>query len=415
MRAKPMFELLVCSMLTVLPDYLVRRYAQGKRLGREITLFSVWFELRWGITACLLLTVSLITVIFYYHPSTTNAVMLFRTVTILPETPGRVVEVHVENGQAVEPGDVLFRMDDSAQRAAVITAEQRLAEVDAAFAVAEFERAQALGRVQEAEGAIEEARYELELKVEVNARNADVVSQREIRRLENLVLSREGALKAAIANENAVETKISTLLPAERETALAALGQAEVELEKTVITALAAGRIEQFALQPGDYVSSLLRPAGVMVPAALDRGNIQAGFNQLATQVIHPGMIAEVACFSLPFTIVPMVITDVQDVIPAGQFRPTDQLLEVETRAEPGTVLAFMEPLYAGGTDAIPPGSKCLANAYTNNHERLRDPDLSTGTFLFLHMVDTVGLVHALLLRIQALFLPVRTLVFSGH
>ncbi len=74
-----------------------------------------------------------------------------------------------------------------------------------------------------------------------------------------------------------------------------------------------------------------------------------------------------------------------------------------------------MEPLYEGGTDAIPPGSKCIANAYTNNHERLADPDLGTLDWLFLHMVDTVGLVHALLLRIQALFLPVRELVFSGH
>ena len=52
-----MLELLLCSLLTILPDYLYRRYAQGKRLGKEITLYSVWFELRWGITACLMLTV----------------------------------------------------------------------------------------------------------------------------------------------------------------------------------------------------------------------------------------------------------------------------------------------------------------------------------------------------------------------
>ena len=62
-----MLELLLCSLLTILPDYLYRRYAQGKRLGKEITLYSVWFELRWGITACLMLTVGLITVIFYNH------------------------------------------------------------------------------------------------------------------------------------------------------------------------------------------------------------------------------------------------------------------------------------------------------------------------------------------------------------
>ena len=46
-----MLELFLCSLLTILPDYLYRRYGQGKRFGQEITLFSVWFELRWGIVS----------------------------------------------------------------------------------------------------------------------------------------------------------------------------------------------------------------------------------------------------------------------------------------------------------------------------------------------------------------------------
>lgn len=36
-----MLEIILCSFVTILPDYLYRRYVQGKRLGREITLFSV--------------------------------------------------------------------------------------------------------------------------------------------------------------------------------------------------------------------------------------------------------------------------------------------------------------------------------------------------------------------------------------
>lgn len=60
-----MLELLLCSILTILPDYLFRRYVQGKHLGKEITFYSVWFELRWGIVSCLMLTIGLITLIFY--------------------------------------------------------------------------------------------------------------------------------------------------------------------------------------------------------------------------------------------------------------------------------------------------------------------------------------------------------------
>ncbi|MGB2650091.1 MAG: HlyD family secretion protein, partial [Pseudolabrys sp.] len=53
-----MLVTLLCSLVTLLPDYLYRRYVQGKRLGKKITFYSVWFELRWGITGCLLLTVA---------------------------------------------------------------------------------------------------------------------------------------------------------------------------------------------------------------------------------------------------------------------------------------------------------------------------------------------------------------------
>src|SRR5262244_1187885 len=99
-----MLELLFCSLLTILPDYLFRRFVQGKRFGKEITFYSVWFELRWGITGCLILTVLLITTVFYNHPSTTNVTLFFRTVPIVSETNGRVAEVYVGTSGAITKG-----------------------------------------------------------------------------------------------------------------------------------------------------------------------------------------------------------------------------------------------------------------------------------------------------------------------
>src|ERR1700726_2693702 len=112
-RCRVMLELLLCSALTILPDYLFRRYRQGKRFGHEITFFSVWFELRFGITACLMLTISLITVIFYFHPSTNSATLFFRTVPIIAETSGRVAEVNVGFSAPVSKGAGIFRLDSS--------------------------------------------------------------------------------------------------------------------------------------------------------------------------------------------------------------------------------------------------------------------------------------------------------------
>src|SRR5215218_10226498 len=105
-----MLELLVCSLLTILPDYLFRRYVQGKRFGQEITFYSVWFELRWGITLCLMLTIRLITVVFYNHPAPSNATAFFRTIPILPETNGRVAEIYLDSvSGAVRQGSPIFR------------------------------------------------------------------------------------------------------------------------------------------------------------------------------------------------------------------------------------------------------------------------------------------------------------------
>ncbi len=410
-----MLELLLCSMVTILPDYLFRRYAQGKRFGHEITLYSVWFELRWGIIACLILTVLLITMIFYYHPSTKNAVSFFRTVPLLPETSGRVEEIYVNTRDKVKAGQPIFKLDSSKQEAALETARRRIAEVDAAMEQAQVELEAADGKIQEAQGAYQQAVEELDMKRELQRRNASTVAQREIERLENVVDGRQGGVATAIANKKSIQTQIASLLPAQKASAEAARAEAQVDLDKTVVHALIDGMIEQFALRKGDIVNPIMRPAGILIPAEAGRWGLIAGFGQIEAQVMKPGMIAEATCIVKPVTIIPMVVTEVQDFIAAGQVRPTDVLIDAQQAARPGTLSVFLEPLYEGGFAGIPPGSHCIANAYTNNHDLLADKNISTGRWLFLHAVDAVALVHALILRLQALVLPLQTLVFSGH
>ena len=152
-----MLELMLCSMLTLLPDFLFRRFVQGKRLGREITLFSVWYELRWGITTCLILTVLLITVVLYNHPSSTNVTSLFRTISIFPEVGGRVSEVYVGYNEKVKKGDPLFKMDTTRQEAAVKTARAKIAEVEAAMITAKADILTSEGKLDEAKGALGQA------------------------------------------------------------------------------------------------------------------------------------------------------------------------------------------------------------------------------------------------------------------
>ena len=414
-RRPSMFELLFCSVLTILPDYLFRRYVQGKRLGKEITFYSMWFELRWGITSCVILTVCLITVIFYNHPSTSNVTLFFRTVPILPETNGRVAEIFVGTSGSVHKGDPIFRLDSSKQEAAVNAAKHKIAEIDADIVVARTDVLKAEGQIKAATSTHQQTLDELETKRELQRRNSGNVAFREIERLEVRAEGQLGEINAATAAKQGAEERVVSALPAQRGSAEAALAQAQVDLDKTVIRAGVNGRIEQFTLRVGDVVNPLMRPAGVLIPEGAGQKVLQAGFDQIEAQIMRNGMVAEVTCVSKPWTIIPMVVTNVQNFIAAGQFRGGEQLIDAQQVTKPGTLLVFLEPLYNGGLDGVTPGSSCIANAYSDNHDIIAAKDTGRLEGIALHIVDALALVHALILRLQALVLPFQNLVLNGH
>ena len=410
-----MLELMICSLVTILPDYLFRRYRQGKRFGHEITFFSVWYELRWGITGCLMLTISLITMIFYFHPATQSAAIYFRTVPILPEGSGKVAEVKVSYSQAVKKDDVLFTLESSRQRSALETTRRKVAEVDATLISAKSDIVKAEAQLEEAKSSYQQAKDELEVKTELQRRNPGIVPQRDIEKLQVIVNGRQAGIDAANASRESASLRVSALLPAERASAEAAMAQAQVDLDKTFVRAGVDGRVEQFFLRPGDLVAQIMRPAGVVIPDDAGKGRLQAGFGQIEAQVMKVGMLAEATCISKPWKIIPLVVTDVQDYIAAGAVQGGQQLIELQNAQRPGSILVFLEPLYKGGLEGVTPGSSCIANAYTSNHDVIADPKTGTMKGIALHVVDATGLVHALLLRIQALLLPIKTLVLSGH
>jgi multidrug resistance efflux pump len=306
--------------------------------------------------------------VFYFHPSTSSVTLFFRTVPIVPETIGRVADVQKADSQ-----------------------------------------------VEQARSAYQQTTDELETKQELYRRNPGNVPFRDIEKLQVRQQGDLAAVAAAEASKKSAQERVSTLLPSQKSSAEAALDQAQVELDKTVVRAGVSGRVEQFALRVGDLVNPLSRPAGILIPEGAGQRSLQAGFGQIEAQVMRPGMAAEVTCVSKPFTVIPMVVTGVQEYIAAGQFRGGEQLVDPTQVTKPGTLLVFLEPLYKGGIDDVTPGSSCIANAYSNNHDIIAAPETGTLKGIALHVVDALALVHALILRLQALVLPFQTLVFSGH
>jgi multidrug resistance efflux pump len=412
-----MLELMLCSLATMLPNYLILRFVYKKKWGKEINFFNMWHEYRYGLTTCAILTTALISLISYYHPTTTNVTAIFRTVTILAEATGRVKEVYVGNHQMVKQGDPLFRLDSSRQEAAVESAKSAILEVKAEFALAEASLMEVEGAVDSAKSQLAQAMDNLKRKQEIAKGGRGLISESEIETSRNQAASATGALDSANARRAEAQAKITTSLPARQKSAEDKLEQAKVDLEKTVVYAGTSGVMAQMMLEPGDIVSSMIRVAAILIPEGRGSGAqaVQAGFNQLAAPVVKKGTVAELSCMTRPFKTIPMVVTDVQLQIAAGQIRPSDQIIDLQDRAKPGTLTVTMEPLYENGLEGINPGSKCVANAYTSNHELLASGTLGTMDTLYYHMVDTVGLAHALILRIQVLMAPVQVLVFAGH
>src|SRR5262249_10846890 len=155
---------------------------------------------------------------------------------------------------------------------------------------AKVDMTKAQAQLQQAQSDYKQAKDELDVKVDLQQRNPGIVPQRDIDKLQVLADGRLAAIDAATAAREASEVRVSTFLPAERASAEAALDQAQVDYDKTIIRAGVDGRVEQFFLRPGDVVNPLMRPAGVLIPEGAGQRSLQAGFGQIEAQVLKPGM-----------------------------------------------------------------------------------------------------------------------------
>lgn len=180
-------------------------------------------------------------------------------VSLAPDAPGRIAETFAADGDAVAAGDILFRMDAAAERAALEAAEARIEAAEARFADAaagartpEIEAArdqlnQALASQREAADAIERTRRLFEQGHVSQARldqveaTAETASARVAEMRERLTLvqlpARENALRALQAEVAAAR--------AERDRAADALAK------RTVATP-ASGRVHRQVRYAGE-------------------------------------------------------------------------------------------------------------------------------------------------------------------
>ncbi|KRE00460.1 hypothetical protein ASE61_20670 [Bosea sp. Root670] len=381
-----MIELLLTSFPAIF------RYYQLKRRGEAMT---VW-NMRTAVFLWAFLAFLLFVTIFYFHPKSYSGLLPYRTVSIVAQTSGPVTEVAVRNMQRVSVGDLLFRIENNTQKAALKQAEAEFDKITAAAAKASDTLKVAEASVAVSSASLDKLKGDLENAQALVARNSG--TREAVRLAESSFAIGEANLASAQAQQSLAQAEISQTIPAQRKAAEAALESAKVALGMTEVRSFTDGVVTQLAMSTGSPASTLiLSPAMVIIP---DRPNdlplrITAGFPQVARSALYEGMPAEISCdtnigLSFSNTVLPARVRHIQPAIATGQIVPGGQLIDLSQRVTRGSLLVYLELEHKDQEKIMVDGTGCIVQTYTN--------DLGGFTG---HLIAATGVVKAVGLRLK--------------
>jgi membrane fusion protein (multidrug efflux system) len=221
------------------------------------------------------------------YVSTDDAYVQQDRVTIVPEVTGRIVEVGVGENQHVDPGALLFRIDDSSYQVSVHEAEAAVASARLDVERLKADYAKALSDKAMARQALTFARDTFDrqqalAKRGVVAQSALDKARLDLQQAEAAVDVAEQAIvaaRAALAGDPEIPTDEHPEVLATQ----AKLEKARLDLAHTRVAAPAAGTVSQTdRLQVGQYVAP---GTSVLSLVQTDRTWIEANFKE--TELTH--------------------------------------------------------------------------------------------------------------------------------
>jgi membrane fusion protein (multidrug efflux system) len=226
---------------------------------------------RWRqiLAAAAALAVALAAGVYYFwfvlpYESTDNAFVEGNVIPMASQVPGRVAELLVKDNQAVQPGEVILKIDPRDYEAS-------LAQARADLAAAHSRVDQAKAQVNASEAKVAQAQATVVAAAAENQRAADdlkryqsvdstAVSKSSFDAAQSQARSASANLEAARSQAKAAEADV-TLSEAGVETANAAVQQAEAKLRQaelnlsyTQVTAPEEGRVTRRVVEQGAYI-----------------------------------------------------------------------------------------------------------------------------------------------------------------
>ncbi len=249
------------------------------------------------------------------HAVTDNAYVGANTAQVTPQIGGTVVEVLVDDTQAVQRGQVLLRLDDVDAKLALARAEAQLAltqrrvrgliatgqGLGAQIASRAADQARAEAQLAAAQSDLEKARVDLQRREALVASGS--VSGDELTAARNAFNTARANMKAAeasraqaaanrmsaVGDRDANSALIANTTPDTNPEVLAAqaeVEQARVQLERTVVRAPVDGVIAKRSVQIGQRVQS---GQSLMAVVPLHAAFVDANFKEVQLKHVRPG------------------------------------------------------------------------------------------------------------------------------
>lgn len=246
--------------------------------------------------------------------------VLTRTVQVIPNVTGQVIEIAAERNEPLSKGDLLFQLDPKPFEIAVDLAEASLARVKAQITQDQdtLAAAQAALRQAEARAVLAQQRYDDDAKLV----QSGTISQNRLEQRESDLDAAKGAVDQALAATSRAETEIGAVtedgVVAKLAEATARLEQANWNLDQTSVRAPSDGFVTNLALAVGQRVTSLpLAPAMVFVDTS--EKLVTTEIHQIYLRHLEPGQPVELAFKSQPGTILTGTVERVLNVSSQGQ------------------------------------------------------------------------------------------------
>lgn len=229
-----------------------------------------------------------------------------RKLDVLSEVQGRIVSLPVREGDMVQAGQVVVRIDPTQYQANVERMEANLAATLAGAT-------QARANKEQAERAYNRAR-------DIRAQNAQLMSQEQLEQAQT-------QHAVAVANLDAAERQVDQ--------ARAALREAQEQLAKTTIRSTMSGRVTRLAVEEGEVAvpGTFSRETGLLMTIS-DMSVMQVTVNVDETDVvrIHQGDSVDVTIDAYPDTTFAGRVTQISNSSVAGatQAPGQDQAVDFE-------------------------------------------------------------------------------------